>query len=264
MVTNRHLHIRYHSDFYHLFQSIFPDSQYTVSAFQPIFFSCFAKFSLRYESQTFLDFMNDPIIFEKPASQVTLEGWKQAEFAPRMGSRLYARCTVTSMSCHSSHSWTRWAVCGHAFSWWSIHYPTSSGHYRLVCPNNFSNTDMYLFFIVFVPHSSICVLVTVIQSAYAFLASFQLWWCVSGRNRRTFIYQIIHISACISHTEVVEHLSDTSWPMEKVCFARITIGHATGLLNNNHHIHWDNLCIFNYLNGCAPNLKIKIFELRHY
>ncbi len=40
-----------------------PDSQYTVPAFRPIFPQAFcAKFSLRNESQTFLDFMNDLLI----------------------------------------------------------------------------------------------------------------------------------------------------------------------------------------------------------
>ncbi len=49
-----------------------------------------------------------------------------------------------------------------------------------------------------------------------------------GRGRLTFVYKIVHISACISHTEVIEHLLDTSWIMEDVCFKRIATGCTTG------------------------------------
>ncbi len=51
--------------------------------------------------------------------------------------------------------------------------------------------------------------------------------CVSSRDWRTFFYQIVHISACISCTEVIEHSLDASSPTEDVCFARIVIDRAT-------------------------------------
>ncbi len=78
-------------------------------------------------------------------------------------SGLYAGCTITSMSCRSSYSWTRWVVCKCVLSWWSIHCPTSSGRFCLICPNNFSNTDFFLhvcpsFFYTFVCSSPLYIL----------------------------------------------------------------------------------------------------------
>ncbi len=93
-----------------------------------------------------------------------------------------------------------------------------------------------LFLYTFVPHFSshssliflhIRVLVTAIHSAYASLAFFQWQRCVSSKDWRIFFYQIVHISACISCTEVIERSLDASWPTEDVCFARIVIGRAT-------------------------------------
>ncbi len=85
------------------------------------------------------------------------------------------------------------------------------------------------------------MLVTTIWSAYDSLAFFQLWRHVPVSSRQTFVYQIIHLSGCISHTEVVEGSLKASCPLEDVCFARIAIGLPTSLLNDNDHIHWDNL-----------------------
>ncbi len=58
-------------------------------------------------------------------------------------SGLYAGCTLTSKLCRSSYSWTRWTVCGCALSWWSIYHSTNSGHFSLMYPNDFSNTEIY-------------------------------------------------------------------------------------------------------------------------
>ncbi len=47
---------------------------------------------------------------------------------------------------------------------------------------------------------------------------------VSDRDGWTFVYQIIHISACISCTEVIKRSLDTYWPTQDMCFAWIAIG----------------------------------------
>ncbi len=97
-VTN-HLHIQDHLNSNHFFRSIFPDSQYTVPAFQPIFFNYFAKFGLEYAGQSFLDFVNDLLItFEELASQVTLKV-RNNQKSQRLRSGLFAECTITSVLC---------------------------------------------------------------------------------------------------------------------------------------------------------------------
>ncbi len=56
---------------------------------------------------------------------------------------------------------------------------------------------------------------------------FNFFTFIFYRCRQTFVYKIVHISTCISHVEVIEHLLDASWTMEDVYVEWIAIGCTT-------------------------------------
>ncbi len=148
MVTNHHLHIPITTIFFKV-SSLTRNT--LLQPFDPFFFNRLAKFGLGYAHQTSLDFVNDLITFKKPASQIALQGRKQLEIAR---GEIWAVCWMHHHFniMHSSHFWTRWAVHRHILLWWSIHSPTGSGCFHLMCSNNFSNRNTY--FLAFVPRSS--------------------------------------------------------------------------------------------------------------
>ncbi len=152
MVTNHHLQIRNHSN-RSSFLKYLPWLTTLFQPFDPFFFKPFAKFSLGMWIKLFwiLWMTTSSLSKNRPLRSHFKVGNNQKSHGVRCG--LYARCTITSVLCHSSHSWRkRWIICGRALSWWCVHHPTSFGRFHLMYLKNFFNTDVY--FLTLVPRFS--------------------------------------------------------------------------------------------------------------
>ncbi len=134
-VINRQLHIRIVTIFFKVFFLILST---LFQPFDPFFFNCFAKFSLGMWVKLFWICEWHTHHFRR----TSLSGYASWLETTRnhIGRDLGCMLDAVSLKCRAALG-TLEAVCGRAPLWWSIYHPTSSGHFHLMCPNNFSKMD---------------------------------------------------------------------------------------------------------------------------